>query len=73
MNATVSMDALYTFLKSLSLGSDNERWLAEKLYEDIEEQEKQLAPYTMEELDARVYTTEEVKRMMESKYPCLCE
>ncbi len=85
MNATVSMDALYTFLKSLSLGSDNERWLAEKLYEDIEEQEKQLAPYTMEELDARIersladaeagriYTTEEVRRMMESKYPCLCE
>ena len=39
MNATVSMDALYTFLKSLSLGSDNERWLGEKLIEDAEDAE----------------------------------
>ena len=39
MNATISMDALYTFLKSLSLGSDNERWLAEKLIEDAEDTE----------------------------------
>ena len=31
MNATISMDALYDFLKSLSLGSENERWLAERL------------------------------------------
>lgn len=37
MNVTISMDALYTFLKSLSLGSENERWLGEKLIEDAEE------------------------------------
>lgn len=39
MNATISMDALYTFLKSLSLDSDNERWLGEKLIKDAEESE----------------------------------
>lgn len=33
------MDALYTFLKSLSLDSDNERWLGEKLIKDAEESE----------------------------------
>ena len=55
MNATISMDALYNFLKSLSLGVENERWLADKLYEDIEEKEEEhLTPYTMEELNARI-------------------
>ena len=38
MNATISMDALYDFLKSLSLGSENERWLAERLLNDAEMQ-----------------------------------
>ena len=54
MKATISMDALYDFLKSLSLGSDNERWLAEKLLDDAEAHEKErcLAPYTVEEINA---------------------
>lgn len=51
MNATISMDALYDFLKSLSLGSENERWLAERLLNDAEMQ-SQGAPcqYTVEEM-----------------------
>ena len=56
MNATVSMDALYTFLKSLSLGSDNERWLGEKLIEGSRED----APcqYTVEEMQQRLQQVE---------------
>ena len=56
MNATVSMDALYTFLKSLSLGSDNERWLGEKLIEGSRED----APcqYTAEEMQQRLQQVE---------------
>lgn len=60
MNATISMDALYNFLKSLSLGVENERWLADKLYEDIEEKEEEhLTPYTMEEIYERIRRSEE--------------
>ena len=56
MNATVSMDALYTFLKSLSLGSDNERWLGEKLIEGSRED----APcqYTVEQMQQRLQQVE---------------
>ena len=56
MNATVSMDALYTFLKSLSLGSDNERWLGEKLIEGSKED----APcqYTVEQMQQRLQQVE---------------
>ena len=56
MNATVSMDALYTFLKSLSLGSDNERWLGEKLIEGSRED----APcqYSVEEMQQRLQQVE---------------
>ena len=53
--------------------------------EVYEEEEERLTPYTMEELHARidrsranikagrVRTTEEVRRMIESKHPWLCE
>lgn len=55
MNATISMDALYDFLKSLSLGSENERWLAERLLNDAEMQSLD-APcqYTVEQLEQRL-------------------
>ena len=61
MKATISMDALYDFLKSLSLGSDNERWLAEKLLDDAEAHEKEqcLASYTVEEIYERIRRSEE--------------
>ena len=84
MEATVSLDYLWKLIQSLS--PDNKRWLAGKLYEEVEEEEKQrLKPYTMEEINgwidesladekaARGYTTEEVRHMMENKYPWLCE
>ena len=83
MNATVSLEGILQMLRPLS--ADDKRWLASKLYEEVEEEEEHLTPYTMEELHARiersladakagrVHTTEEVRRMMESKYPCLCE
>ncbi len=49
MNATISMDALYTFLKSLSLGSDNERWLAGKLLDDADAQQEGETEYISKE------------------------
>ncbi len=53
MQVTISMESLYEFLKSLSLGSENERWLAERLLDDVEAHKKPsaLKPYTMEEID----------------------
>ncbi len=82
MNATVSMDALYTFLKSLSLGSDNERWLGEKLIEGS----RKGAPcqYTIEEMqqglqqvEARIlqgdpgFSNEEVEKELLEEMPWL--
>ena len=84
MNTHLSVNQLWDLAQTLS--TDNRRWLADKLYQSVKAEEKEhLTPYTMEELDARIersladaeagriYTTEEVRRMMESKYPCLCE
>ena len=50
MNATISMDTLWQLIQSLS--TDNKRWLASKLYEEVEEEEEHLTPYTMEEINA---------------------
>lgn len=36
MNATVSLDGILTFIDSLSLSSQNKRWLGEKLIESSE-------------------------------------
>ena len=83
MNATVSLEGILQMLRPLS--ADSKRWLASKLYEEVEEEEEHLTPYTMEELHARiersranikagrVHTTEEVRRMIESKHPWLCK
>ena len=50
MEATVSLDYLWKLIQSLS--PDNKRWLAGKLYEEVEEEEEQrLTPYTMEEIN----------------------
>ena len=49
MNVTISMDALYTFLKSLSLGSENERWLADKLLDDANAQQEEETEYISKE------------------------
>lgn len=81
MNATLSVQDLWSQIQALPAG--DRRWLLDKL-NVYEEQEEDLTPYTMEELNARikrsladaeagrVHTTEEVRRMMESKYPWLC-
>ena len=34
MNATISLDGLLSFIRSLSLSPDNKEWLAERLVED---------------------------------------
>ena len=53
MSTRISAGYLWHLAQSLSL--DNQRWLADKLYENIEQkQEETLAPYTMEELNARL-------------------
>lgn len=49
MKATISMDGIWGFLQSLSLSSNNKRWLAERLVESRQvdsielEQEKEMA------------------------------
>lgn len=74
MNATLSLEGILQMLQSLS--TDNKRWLAEKLYQSVEEdkEEERLTPYTMEEINAwidesladvkagRVLTEEEANR-----------
>lgn len=83
MNTHLSATQLWDMAQSLS--TDNRRWLAEKLYRSVEAEEEHLAPYTMEEINARIdrsladakagrtYTSDEVKRIMEAKHPWLCE
>ena len=58
------------------LSTDNKRWLAEKLYQSVEEEER-FTPYTMEEINAwideseadfaagRYISNEEMNRRME--------
>ena len=83
MNATVSLENLWKQIQSLS--PDNKRWLADKLYEEVEEEreEERLAPYTMEELNAwideseadfaagRYLTNEEANREVREALPWL--
>ena len=83
MQITLSSEGLWNMLQSLN--PDAKRWLGEKLLEASEAEEEHLTPYTMEELHARierscanikagrVHTTEEVRRMIESKHPWLCK
>lgn len=53
MKVTVSMEGILGMLHTLSAA--DKRWLADRLYEDADrEQEGRLAPYTMEELNARI-------------------
>ena len=53
MKVTVSMEGILGMLHTLSAA--DKRWLADRLYEDADrEQEEHLAPYTMEELNARI-------------------
>lgn len=80
MKATVSMEGILGMLHTLSAA--DKRWLADRLYEDADrEQEGRLAPYTMEELNARIdefeaeleageqgYSVEEFDARMKQKY-----
>ena len=44
MNATISLDGLLSFIRSLALSPDNKEWLAQKLIEDARhEQDAALA------------------------------
>ena len=82
METTASLNNLWSQI--LALPASDRQWLRDKL-DVYEEEEEHLAPYTMEELHARiersladakagrVHTTEEVRRMIESKHPWLCE
>ena len=45
MNANLSVNQLWHLAQSLS--ADNKRWLAEKLYQSVEEEEEHLTPYTI--------------------------
>ena len=74
MNATLSLEGILQMLQPLS--ADNKRWLAEKLYQSVEEEER-FTPYTMEEINAwideseadfaagRYISNEEMNRRME--------
>lgn len=80
MKVTVSMEGILGMLHTLSAA--DKRWLADRLYEDADrEQEGRLAPYTMEELNARIdefeaeleaggqgYSVEEFDARMKQKY-----
>lgn len=74
MNATLSLEGILQMLQPLS--ADNKRWLAEKLYQSVEEEER-FTPYTMEEINTwideseadfaagRYISNEEMNRRME--------
>ena len=83
MNANLSVNQLWHLAQSLS--ADNKRWLAEKLYQSVEEEEEEehLTPYTMEEINAwideseadfaagRYLTTEEANQEVREALPWL--
>ena len=81
MNATVSLEGILQMLRPLS--ADDKRWLASKLYEEVEEEEEHLTPYTMEEINAwideseadfaagRYLTAEEANREIREALPWL--
>ena len=88
MNATVSLEGILQMLRPLSamlrpLSADNKRWLASKLYEEVEAEEEHLTPYTMEEINAwldeseadfaagRYLTAEEANREVREALPWL--
>lgn len=75
MNTHLSVNQLWDLAQTLS--TDNRRWLADKLYQSVKEEEEHLTPYTMEEINAwidesladikagRVLTEEEANKEME--------
>ena len=81
MNANLSVNQLWHLAQSLS--ADNKRWLAEKLYQSVEEEEEHLTPSTMEEINAwideseadfaagRYLTTEEANQEVREALPWL--
>ncbi len=40
MNLTISMDTVLNFLHSMALSTNNKRWLADHLYEEVRAEEK---------------------------------
>ncbi len=46
MKATVSLDGILSFIHSLSLSTNNKKWLAEKLLEEVERENAQKDEYT---------------------------
>ena len=41
MNATISLDGLLSFIRSLALSPDNKEWLAQRLIEDARHEQLQ--------------------------------
>ena len=55
MNATISLDGLLSFIRSLALSPDNKEWLAQKLIEDARhEQDAAPCQYNAEQLQQRL-------------------
>ena len=53
MEGTISIDKLWTFIQSMSLSADNQRWLADRLIENSKKNES-ASQYTIEELNKRI-------------------
>ena len=75
--STTALQNVWNTILGFNLTTENKRWLAEHLIEQVEaETKEQLKPYTMEEINARidrseadiaagrVYTREEMSQMM---------
>ena len=64
METTISMEAIWTFLRSLSLSSTNREWLADKLLND--EFDIDLKKRIREEYDQRFAPEVTAKRLADS-------
>ena len=75
--STAALQHVWETILGFNLSTENKRWLAEHLIEQVEaETKEQLEPYTMAEINAmideseadiaagRVYTREEMSQMM---------
>ena len=68
MNATVSLESIWNLIQSLSKDKDNQKWLADKVYEEIG-QKKADKELVFPHIPANRELSPEVRNMVEDRLP----
>lgn len=67
MEATVSLDSVWNMIQSLSI--ENQKWLADKVYEEIENKQRKNKKLVFPHIPADMQISSEVKAMSIGKLP----